>query len=306
MSKVLPQKRSAALDRPDPPSSSDNKSSSNSQRYTRLLSILTKSLQQSRDKVESEAPQLIKEIYGDMTSLFTTGEDKDGVTQLVDLLLGKLDTVHDRFNVDKSSSNNNMTELESLLEQHHILQLLQRVETAIENVETEEQNFQREEDADKKSAEEAVKKAHTLRVDNVAGKLRKISPDSFAGYHTHKMKEEYLDSLQKELEEVTKENEETEKALKEKWEEWQKNLGDVKGALAMFQQLANDVEEGEEEEGRPRDPWSCCVYIMYKCVRMCDISLPKEDIIFHFKHCYHLSSVPIFCPVGKRFLKAIV
>jgi len=254
MSKILPQKRSAALDRPDPPSSYDNKtsSSSNSQRYTRLLSILTKSLQQSRDRVESEASQLIKEIYGDMTSLFTTGEDKDGVTQLVDLLLGKLDTVHDRFNVDKSSSNN-MTKLESLLEQHHILQLVQRVETAIERVETDEQNFQRDEEADKKSAEEAVKKAHTLRVDNVAGKLRKITADSFAGYHTHKMKEAYLDSLQKELEEVTKENEEMEIALEEKWEEWQQNLGDVKGALGMLQQLGNNVEEEEGEEG-PRDP----------------------------------------------------
>mmetsp|Transcript_13403 Transcript_13403/g.22848 ORF Transcript_13403/g.22848 Transcript_13403/m.22848 type:complete len:175 (+) Transcript_13403:88-612(+) len=170
MSQILPQKRSAATDRPDPPSST---TTTNSQRYTKLLSVLTKSLQQSRDKVESEAAHLIKEIYGDMTSLFTTGEDDDGVTQLVDLLLGKLDTVHDRFNVEKSSSSSNMTKLESILEDQQIKQLLQRVETAIERVEMDEQNFQQDEAADKQSAEEAVKQAHTLRVDSVAGEIRK-------------------------------------------------------------------------------------------------------------------------------------
>mmetsp|Transcript_22578 Transcript_22578/g.34734 ORF Transcript_22578/g.34734 Transcript_22578/m.34734 type:complete len:250 (+) Transcript_22578:92-841(+) len=249
MSQILPQKRSAATDRPDPPSSTTT--TNNSQRYTKLLSVLTKSLQQSRDKVESEAAHLIKEIYGDMTSLFTTGEDDDGVTQLVELLLGKLDTVHDRFNVEKSSSSSNMTKLESILEEQQIQQLLQRVETAIERVEMDEQNFQQDEAADKQSAEEAVKQAHTLRVDSVAGKLRKMTADQFAGYHSHKKKEEYLESLQKELGEVTKENVEMEAALVEKWEEWQKNLGDVKGALGVLQQLGS-VEE-EEGEG-PRDP----------------------------------------------------
>ena len=245
MSQILPQKRSA-----DPPSSAiGNTSSGTSQRYTKLLSILTKSLQQSREKIESEAPQLINDIYGDMTSLFTTGNG-NGVNQLVELLLGKLDTVHDRFNVDKSSSSN-VTKLETLLEEQQILQLLQRVESAIEKVETDEKNFEQMEAADKKSAEEAVKKAQTLRVDNVAGKLRKISADSFAGYHSHKMKEAYLDSLQKELEEVNKENEEKVAALKEKWEEWQSNLGGVKDALELLQQLGN-VEE-DEGEG-PRDP----------------------------------------------------
>ncbi|KAK1743535.1 hypothetical protein QTG54_006156 [Skeletonema marinoi] len=248
MSQILPQKRSAATDRPDPPSST---TTTNSQRYTKLLSVLTKSLQQSRDKVESEAAHLIKEIYGDMTSLFTTGEDDDGVTQLVDLLLGKLDTVHDRFNVEKSSSSSNMTKLESILEEQQIQQLLQRVETAIERVEMDEQNFQQDEAADKQSAEEAVKQAHTLRVDSVAGKLRKMTADQFAGYHSHKKKEEYFESLQKELGEVTKENDEMEAALVEKWEEWQKNLGDVKGALGVLQQLGSV----EEEEGKgPRDP----------------------------------------------------
>lgn len=209
-----------------------------------------------------------------MTSLFTTGDDDndDGVTQLVDLLLGKLDTVHDRFIVDKSelvvnnnNTNVNVTKLESILEQQQIQQLLQRVEWAIERVEMDELNFQQEEAADKLSAEEAVHKAHTLRTVETSSsssssegklKLRKMSAEQFVGYHSHKMKETYLESLQNELEDVSKENEEMEGVLKEKWDEWQKNLGEVKGVLGLLQQLGSNVEDEEEEgaEVGPRDP----------------------------------------------------
>ena len=255
--KILPQKRSATLEssRSDSPSPPDTYS----QRYTRLLSVLSKSLQQSRDKVEADAPQFIKDVYGDMTSLFTTGEDNDGVTQLVNLLLGKLDSVHDRFSVEPSSSASNETQLEKLLRQHHILQLLQRVETAVDKVEKDEREFQQNEEADKKSAEHAIKKARTARHNVVEGKLRAITIDAqkFTDYHTYKMKEEYLDSLKKELEEVGEEIKEMDVALKARWEEWQKNLGDVKGALELLQQLSQAEEEEEGVSGRggsSRDP----------------------------------------------------
>lgn len=255
------------MDRPDPPTSTST-TSNTSQRYTKLLSVLTKSLQQSRDKVESIAPQLIKEIYGDMTSLFTTGdEDNDneetdgGVTQLVDLLLGKLDTVHDRFTVDKSSTDNSssMTKLESILEQRQIQSLVQRVEIAIDHVERDERNFEQAEAADKQSAEEALRKAQTLRVNTTTGKLRKVNADEFVGYHSNKKKEEYLQVLQKELEEATRENEEMEGMLKERWGEWEKNLGEVKGVLGLLTQLGSSSGVGEEEEEEeeaegPRDP----------------------------------------------------
>ena len=78
MSSILPQKRSAV----DPPT--DNNSNTNT-RYNRLVSILTKALTQSREKVASEASQTIKDSYGDMTSLFTSAEDSDGVSSLVGL-----------------------------------------------------------------------------------------------------------------------------------------------------------------------------------------------------------------------------
>ena len=63
MSSILPQKRSAV----DPPTSSNNNTNT---RYNRLLSILTKALTQSREKVASEASQTIKESYGGHTCGF--------------------------------------------------------------------------------------------------------------------------------------------------------------------------------------------------------------------------------------------
>ena len=248
--KILPQKRSAALEghhRPDPPSSdAANDNSNSNQRYTRLLSVLNKSLQQSRSKVESEAPELIKEVYGDMTSLFTTtattGEDNDGVTQLVNLLLGKLDTVHDRFKDEttaSSSSNNNKSPLDKLLSQHQIQPLLQRVESAISKVEKADEAFQQNEEADKKSAELAIQTARCSGVD----------AHKFTEYYTYQLKQEYLTTLQKELEEVTTENDKMDVELKEKWEEWMENLGEVKGALELLTQLGR-VEDEEEDRGR--------------------------------------------------------
>ena len=176
--------------------------------------------------------------------------------------MGKLDTVHDRFTVDKSSTNSNsssMTKLESILEQRQIQSLVQRVEIAIDQVERDERNFEQAEAADKQSAEEALRKAQTLRVNTTTGKLRKVNADEFVGYHSNKKKEEYLQVLQKELEEVTRENEEMEGMLKERWGEWEKNLGEVKGVLGLLTQLGSSSGVGEEEEEEeeaegPRDP----------------------------------------------------
>ena len=88
MSGILSQKRSA-MGGGNPPATytsastngngNDNSDNNNNTRYNRLLSILAKSLTQSREKVASDASQTIKESYGDMTSLFTSNEDSDGV-----------------------------------------------------------------------------------------------------------------------------------------------------------------------------------------------------------------------------------
>lgn len=255
MSQILPQKRSAALDnnnnmsstrpRPDPPTEDDN----SSQRYNRLLSILNKSFSQSRTKIEVEGPALIKEVYGDMTSLFSDNDNNndndDGTTQLVNLLLGKLDTVHDRFKDETTTSVNNM---EKLLSQHHIAPLLSRVEVAIDKVEKADEEFNKVEEADKKSALAAVESARTGGGSNA---------QKFTEYYTYQLKQEYLNMLQGELDTVTSDNEKMDKELQEKWGEWMENLKEVKSALALLTQLGSSVGNDEEEEkegGRGVDP----------------------------------------------------
>jgi hypothetical protein len=256
MSQILPQKRSAALDnnnnmsstrpRPYPPADNVTEDSS-SQRYNRLLSILNKSFSQSRTKIESDGPALIKEVYGDMTSLFGGDNDNDnddGVTQLVNLLLGKLDTVHDRFKDETTTSVNNM---EKLLSQHHIQPLLSRVEMAIDKVEKADEEFNRLEEADKKSALAAVESART------GGS----NAQKFTEYYTYQLKQEYLNMLQGELDTVTSDNEKMDNELQEKWGEWMEDLKEVKNALALLTQLGSSVgndEEDEKEGGRGVDP----------------------------------------------------
>ncbi len=264
MSQILPQKRSAALDnnnnmssttrpRPDPPSDNVTEDNSNSsQRYNRLLSILNKSFSQSRTKIESDGPALIKEVYGDMTSLFggdndndNNNDNDDGVTQLVNLLLGKLDTVHDRF---KDETTTSVTNMEKLLSQHHIQSLLSRVEMAIDKVEKADEEFNRVEEADKKSALAAVESARTG-----SGNAQK-----FTEYYTYQLKQEYLNMLQGELDVVTSDNEKMDNELQEKWGEWMENLREVKNALELLTQLGssvgNDDEDDEKEGGRGVDP----------------------------------------------------
>ena len=109
MSTALPQKRAAAARERRPGTSSEGMSgtaAATSTRYDRLLSILSKSLSRSRDEIASDAPRSIEECYGEMTSLFTSSDDADGVTRLVDILLGKLDGANDRLGPDlrRSSS----------------------------------------------------------------------------------------------------------------------------------------------------------------------------------------------------------
>ena len=233
-SSILPQKRSSA-------SSSDQSTTL----YDRLLSIVAKSLAQSREKIASEAPQTIKESYGEMTSLFTSSEDSDGVSSLVDLLLGKLDSVHDRFNSEKlpsGSSASSLTRLEKLLQQQNIFEVLQKIEMAISSVETEERQFAEAEEADKNSAKDAIKAAKSTRI-SPSGKKRRVLPAESIGYHAHKLKSEYQQCLAKELEEVERENEKLEGELKSKWAEWQESVGGIKAALGALDEVGGG--EGE-------------------------------------------------------------
>ncbi|KAL9188088.1 hypothetical protein ACHAXT_006466 [Thalassiosira profunda] len=201
--------------------------------YRSLLSIVAKSLAASRQKVADGAPATIRESYGDMTSLFTSGEDGGGVSSLVDLLLGKLDSVHDRFSPESASA---PSKLEELLQKQDILPVLCKIEAAVAAVEKEERDFAAAEEADRQSAKEAIKLAKSTKVEP-DGKKRRVMPAESIGYHAHKLKAEYQASLAKELEEVQRENATLEGELKEKWGEWEAGLAGVKGALASMETL---------------------------------------------------------------------
>jgi len=77
-----------------------------------------------------------------MTSLFTSSDDGDGVTRLVDILLGKLDGAHDKLGPDlrkstsisSTASSSLSTQFEKLLHRQEIQQILQRIEDAIDAV----------------------------------------------------------------------------------------------------------------------------------------------------------------------------
>jgi len=253
-SSSLGRSRSIAIDPPGD-NNKNNTTTKTNTRYQRLLSILAKSLSASREKIASDATATINDSYGDLTSLFTSSEDGvDGTSRLVDLLLGKLDSVHDRFNSDKAMSSGitSLTEtttstssssvalrLEEILQKQNIRTILHKLETAIENVERAEREFEASEEADKHSAREAIQiaKSNTRLCPNT-GKKRRVSPAESIGYQAYKLKMEYQTSLVRELEEIEAENTRLEEELKHRWEGWKENVEGVKGALEMLDALS--------------------------------------------------------------------
>lgn len=211
--------------------------------YETLLSIVDKALTSSREKVARDASHIIKESYGDLTSLFTSSDDSDGVSRLVDLLLGKLDSVHDRFGSERSTSTS-LTQLEELLQQQNITEVLQKIEAAVDEVENAERQFIEVDMADKNSAKEAIKLAKTSRM-SPSGKKRRVLPAESIGYQAYRLKLEYQQSLERELKEVGAENEKLENELQSGWTMWEKNLEGVKSALNVMDTLVGGGDDGE-------------------------------------------------------------
>ena len=220
-------------------------SSTSSKRFDRLLTILSKSLTRSRDDVASDAPHTIEECYGEKLSLFTSSDDGDGVTRLVDILLGKLDGAHDKLGPDlrkftsssSTTASSSATQFEKLLHRQDIQQTLQRIEDAINTVEAEEREFEATEAADRDSAKDAIKAARMSRMSPNSGKRKRIQPADSLRIRAYAMKLEYQQSLVEELDEIEKEKTRMEKELQEGWEEWGKVVEDVKTVLDVMEKL---------------------------------------------------------------------
>ncbi|KAL3775142.1 hypothetical protein ACHAW5_010330 [Stephanodiscus triporus] len=241
MSTALPQKR--AERRSGTTSEVKSGAAATSTRYDRLLSILSKALTRSRDEIASDASHTIEECYGEMTSLFTSSDDGDGVARLVDILLGKLDGAHDRLGPDlrrssSSSSSSASTQLEKLLERRGIRRSLRRIEDAIDAVEAEEREFEEADAADRVSAKDAIRMARSSsRASPTSGKRRRLLPAECIAMRAYGMKLEYQRSLESELEGVEGENARLERELEDGWGEWQRIVEEVKGALDVMEKL---------------------------------------------------------------------
>jgi hypothetical protein len=227
---------------------------SNSTRYDRLLSILSKSLARSREEIASDARRTIEECYGEMTSLFTSSDDGDGVTQLVDILLGKLDGAHDRLGADLrrssssvSASSYSSTQLEKLLERRDIRRSLRRIEKVIDRVEADEREFEEVDAADRESARDAIRSARSSRASPTSGKRRRVLPHESIGMRAYEMKLEYQQSLEMELNEIEGDNARLERELEDGWGEWGEIVEEVKAALDVMEKL------GEENDDRAGD-----------------------------------------------------
>ena len=215
--------------------------------------ILSKSLTRSRDYVASDAPHTIEECYGEMTSLFTSSDDGDGVTRLVDILLGKLDGAHDKLGPDlrkstsisstASSSSSLSTQFEKLLHRQDIQQILQRIEDAIDAVEADELDFDETEAADRDSAKDAIKAARMSRTSPNSGKRKRVQPADSLRIRAYAMKSEYQQSLAEELEEIEREKAQMEKELQEGWEEWGKVVEEVQLALDVMEKLGEGGDD---------------------------------------------------------------
>ncbi|EED91359.1 predicted protein [Thalassiosira pseudonana CCMP1335] len=232
MSDILPQKRS----KPDAPSTN------NDTRYNRLLSVLQKSLSASRERIESDASTTILQSYGDLTAYFSQeGEDdNNGVDKLVEVLLTKLDKVHERFQAENAKGKD-VPPLELLLKEKQIMQLLGNVESSIAFVEKEEAEFKAADEQDKQSARTAVNMAKVTKVGispkSGKEKKRRLLPGEYIGYHAYQMKLDHKALLEKELLELEKENDVMEGELRREWEGWNEGVKNLEGVLGVFGKL---------------------------------------------------------------------
>lgn len=198
-------------------------------RSTLLLNALTKSLSQTRNRISTQAPDAISTAYGDVVSFFASDDDSTGVETLVNLLMSRIDKVNE---ITESS-------LHELLKSHDLYSLLEKVEASIAAVDKSQSDFTARDEAEKQSTVEAINHAKISRVENVQGrdKKKRVLPGEYIGYHAYKLKLEHKDKLEKELEELQRENDEMNKELSELWSGWNGAVKDLEGMLEKMDEM---------------------------------------------------------------------
>ena len=136
---------------------------------------------------------------------------------------------------------NEITEssLHELLKSHDLYSLLEKVEASIAAVDKSQSDFTARDEAEKQSTVEAINHAKISRVENVQGrdKKKRVLPGEYIGYHAYKLKLEHKDKLEKELEELQRENDEMNKELSELWSGWNGAVKDLEGMLEKMDEM---------------------------------------------------------------------
>ncbi|KAL3798658.1 hypothetical protein HJC23_004409 [Cyclotella cryptica] len=222
-------------DSPNDPSSPPN-------RYALLLSVLQKSLISSRDRISADASTAILAAYGDVASFFASDADPSGVDTLVNLLMSRVDKVHERFAENSLDGPSSRTPLEELLHDRRVEELLGRVENSIRYVENEESSAQLQEEMDRQSAREAVSMARTSQICSSPSsgkeKRKRLLPGEYIGYHAYKLKLEHKETLLRQLEEMEKGNDEMESEMRSLWDEWRGTVQELEAVVGGLGEMS--------------------------------------------------------------------
>lgn len=213
-------------------------------RYQLLLSVIEKSFTQSHQSIANDAHSTIVNSYGDLTSLFASDNDDNGIETLTTLLMGTLERIHDSF-MSTATSESSSSLLRKLLQEQNILELLQKVETCIDAVDKDDEDWEKKEKWDAQSAKEAVDTARlpvtfTNQNGSNIGKRKLVLPAELLGYHAYQLKLQHHQKLLKEISEVRESNEKLQQDLADKWEEWNGEVERVKDIVNVLDKLRSD------------------------------------------------------------------
>lgn len=197
-----------------------------------LQTAFSKSLNTTRSRIVNSAPTTISTAYGDVTSFFAGDDDTTGVDTLVNLLLSKIDKIHEISEGDFAQLSN----------EYGIVSLLDKVEASIAEVDRQTDQFETRDLADKESTMTAIASAKTQRIAIVDGreKKKRVLPGEFIGYHAYRSKMDYKNKLEMELKEMERENDEREKELRELWNGWKESVDEFEGVLGKMEEMSSE------------------------------------------------------------------
>lgn len=204
--------------------SESNQVNEPSERYQRLLTLLDKSLHESRKALDTD--ELINECYdAEDAKIFESSETNVLKTAVDSMLEGVNQKVRDQ--------------LISFLEKEKIQERLDQVEAIINNLDRQDEEQKRAEAEDKDSAQEAVK----------AVRLPKdILPGDIISYHAYRLMERERESLLEEIAKVEAETNEVNERIRSHENHVQEGEQKLQGLVDNLRKSSAFLVETKSEE----------------------------------------------------------